>query len=205
MKKIIPAITEKVMLPLSSYELSIKEKRMYEKSLQDGDMQIYGGKYVGAVYCHNGICSTYGCLSFLPFSFGKDTNKFIAQDNMIGVGQIKIANNPEMDNSSLVGELVKYTIPKSGKEVLNVKLRQRLLDLAGFDKDKIVNEYTNPQEALKLLSFLLVDRIFPGNNHVENLIRLNFLSETSENKRLQMLETILFRKEKQKGFTNLQK
>jgi hypothetical protein len=183
------------VLPYTFYKTSDKEQSLIFSNVDEVTSHITYSMDIVSIYYYKGKFADIGCFSEQTFYYSNDKVsglKFNCQEELTGLNRFSvrlITHKPNVDESRYQGVYGRFL--KSKDEVVNIQLRTKVFQLANLSQDELLEKFNYPERVLKDISFLIVDKLFPGKTNKENETRLSYLRERSENRRLRMLKKYL--------------
>jgi hypothetical protein len=189
--------TTKVVLPFTNYKTSEAQQNLIIKNVDEVTAREGGPMILVTVYHHESRYAEIGCFAEQLFYFSQDKGKMklncSAELTSIGRFSVRfLCIKPNVSNDHYEGVYGIYLKPK--EENIKIYLQEDLMRIVNLNQDDILKKFNHPEYVTPNLSFCIVDKLFPGNNHQENEIRLIYLRERSENRRLRMLQKHLMSK-----------
>jgi hypothetical protein len=190
--------TPKVVLPFTHYKTTTEQQRLIINNVDEVTAHDGGPLILVTVYHYENRYAEIGCHAEQLFYYSKDKKnklKFNCCEELTGIGRFSVRYlcfKPNVTKDLYEGI---YGLPlKPKEEDIRTDLQEDLLKIARLNKDDILKNFNRPEYVLPSLSYCIADKLFPGDTPMENKIRLTYLSERSENRRLRMLKKYLFPK-----------
>lgn len=190
--------TSKVVLPYTQYKTTKEHQSLMLNNIDGIALHEGSPMFVVTLYQQNNRYADIGCYAEQLFYFEKDNNdklKTYCCENLTGICRFSVQYlccKPNIAKEIYEGAYGFYLKPK--EENIKTNLQEEVLKTMSLSKEDILKKFNHPEYVLPNLSFCIVDKLFPGDNPAENEIRLTYLREKSENRRLRMLKKHLLSK-----------
>jgi hypothetical protein len=179
--------TNKVVLPYTQYTLNSSQLDYVKRNSLDPQLLNNCGMYITAIYEYKKTLSNYG--TSCQFLYGNLINAELPIWGMFRLKPQLLTSKLNVDTKNYQGVYSRYLKPMD--EELNENLLEQVLSLAGVNREELLANFNNQEYALSVISYIILDTLVPGKNHRENLLRLEYLAERSENRRLRKIKKYL--------------
>jgi hypothetical protein len=186
--------TTKHILPGCRIRLTPREKASLTKNYTTWDTQIEGAIFCCVAQFNKNKYDEVGCIGYIPLKSNTE-NGALWDDYLYGFEAVKPKRTFRYIENGKSENLVEYYLIYQIEKELDMGLISEVIRLSGFSLDELYQHLDEEaREKYWFLSYLILDRLYPGDSPEEYLIREKFLRTKSENGRLRMLKK-LFKKQ----------
>lgn len=183
--------TTKHILPGCRIRLTPREKESLTKNYTTWDTQIEGAIFCCVAQFNKDTKDEVGCIAYIPLK-SNAKNGALWDDYLYGFKAVKPKRTYRYIENGKPEILVEYCLIYQIEQEPDVELIHEVIRLSGYSLSELYQHLNEEaQEKYWFLSYLILDRLFPGDSPEENQAREKYLRTKSENGRLIMLKKLL--------------
>jgi hypothetical protein len=188
--------TTKHILPGGRIRLTPREKESLIKNYTTWDTQVEGAIFCCVAQFSKDKKDEVGCIAYIPLKSNTE-NGALWDDYLYGLEAVKPKRTYKYVENGKSENLVEYCLIYQIEKEPDMELISEVLRLSGFSLDELYQHLNEgSREKYEFLSFLILDKLYPGDSPEEYLIREKFLRTKSESGRLIMLKKIFQKQNK---------